>query len=185
MQPTSLKALANNVLERNRQNNQDATDVENRCNFDPQKHPPKLHSSCMENMPTPPTAKTAKTVKRTFGSKDSDRGGLIPGNHPPTAPAKKRRRQKARLVTKSMVEAWRVGRKWILAHLSDLEAAGWTRAELLRAGRFQYPCGTWAAAWGDVWLKPGATVAIEGQGAIRWTWFNETGRPISQAMMPK
>jgi len=135
-----------------------------------------------ENKPTSPTAKTAKTPFYPFCS---DRGSLISENHPPTAPTKKRRRQKALLVTPAMVKAWRVGRAWILDHLPELQQAGWTRAELLRAGRFQYPCGTWGAAWGDVWLKPGATVAIEEQGAIRWTWLNETGRPITQAMMPK
>jgi hypothetical protein len=103
---------------------------------------------------------------------------------PPPRP-KRRHRKKPPFVNAAMVKAWRVGRAWILDHLPELQQAGWTRAELLRAGRFQYPCGTWGAAWGDVWLKPGATVAIGEQGAIRWTWFNETGKAISQTMRPK
>jgi hypothetical protein len=52
MQLTPLKALANQVLERNRQCNRDATEGENRCNFYLKKTTPKLHPSGTQNEST-------------------------------------------------------------------------------------------------------------------------------------
>jgi hypothetical protein len=49
MQPTSLKALANKVLERNRQCNHHTTKKENQCNFSPEKTAQKLHRNFIEN----------------------------------------------------------------------------------------------------------------------------------------
>ena len=42
---------------------------------------------------------------------------------------------------------------WIRDNLSELLRVGWTRAALLRRGRFSYPCGNWGIAWLDVWGK--------------------------------
>lgn len=52
MQPTPLKALANQVLKRNQQCNRHATEGENRCNFYPKTTAPKLHPSCTLNKAT-------------------------------------------------------------------------------------------------------------------------------------
>jgi len=93
---------------------------------------------------------------------------------------KKRHRPKFRPVTGLMVESWRVGRKWILEHLDELEAAGWTRHELLRADRFRYPCGNWGPAFTGRWEKEKVKIEIETTGAIVFTWTDSAGRPLRQ-----
>lgn len=92
------------------------------------------------------------------------------------------RRRKTRLVNDSLVATWHRGRQWIRAHLPDLEKAGWTRRELLRAGRFKHPCGTWGVAW---FWKPDVTPTLEPDGAIRWSWKNANGKAVTQAARPK
>jgi len=92
------------------------------------------------------------------------------------------RRRKTRLVNKPMVETWRKGRQWIRSHLPDLEKAGWNKRELLRAGRFIHPCGTWGVAW---FWKPDVTPTLEPDGAIRWSWKNANGKAVTQAARPK
>ena len=92
------------------------------------------------------------------------------------------RRRKTRLVNKPMVETWRKGRQWIRSHLPDLEKAGWNKRELLRAGRFIHPCGTWGVAW---FWKPDVTPTLEPDGAIRWLWKNANGKAVTQAARPK
>lgn len=124
-----------------------------------------------ENKITPPTAKSAK---RGFDSFGSTLGGHVREKKVPASRAKKRPRQKIRLVTRMMVETWRVGRAWILEHLGKLEVTGWTRHELLRAGRFRYPCGTWGSAFTGPWAQKGVKIEVEASGAIVWAWKDAT-----------
>ncbi|MFO8083008.1 MAG: YfjI family protein, partial [Desulfobacterales bacterium] len=126
------------------------------------------------------TSPTAKGAKRDFDSFDSTPDRRIWEKGAPAPRAKKRPRQKIRLVTRMMVETWRVGRAWMLEHLGKLEAAGWTRHELLRAGRFLYPCGTWGLAFTGHWTKEGLKIEIEANGAIAWAWGDATGRTVRQ-----
>ncbi len=92
------------------------------------------------------------------------------------------RRRKTRLVNEAWVATWRRGRQWIRAHLPDLEKAGWTRRELLCAGRFKHPCGAWGVAW---FWKPDVTPTLEPDGAIRWSWKNANGKTVTKAARPK
>jgi len=123
-----------------------------------------------------------KLPKVPFDSKGSTRGSLISENHPPTH-RPKRHPKKPPLITPAMVEAWRTGRAWILAHLPELEAAGWTRRQLFQAGRLKYPCGEWGATW--FWPEGDFTVSLEPDGAIKWTWVDVNGKTTTQGMRPK
>lgn len=118
-----------------------------------------------------PISPTAKTAKRSF---DNTPGGRFSGKGSPVT------QKRHRLVTKPMVESWRVGRKWILEHLGELETAGWTRHELLRAGRFRYPCGRWSPAFTGRWTQEGVKIGIDASGAITFTWADTAGRAVRQ-----
>jgi len=93
------------------------------------------------------------------------------------------RRRKTRIVNESMVATWRRGRHWCLEHLAELNAVGWDRHELLRAGRYKYPMGSWGPAW--FWPEGDFTASLEPDGAICWTWKNANGKDVAQAMRPK
>ncbi len=84
-------------------------------------------------------------------------------------------------ITPTMLRAWKTARPWILARLPELEAKGWTRRRLFRAGRLRYPHGPWGPAWSRNWLRPGVQIEIEDNGTIRWTWTEATGRITTQA----
>ncbi len=102
----------------------------------------------------------------------------------PGAPAKNIKFEKK--ITPAMLRSWRIARPWLLAHLMELQAAGWTRAKLFRAGgRLRFPFGPWGIAFLPVWTKPGVQIEIEDAGAIRWTWVDATGKTITQAARPK
>jgi hypothetical protein len=92
--------------------------------------------------------------------------------------------QKGRL-TPSMLQAWRTARPWILEHLQELEAKGWTRKQLFRADVLTYPYGAWGPAWSRNWIRPGAEPSIKKDGAIVWTWLEPNGQPVTQASRPK
>lgn len=87
-------------------------------------------------------------------------------------------------ITKPMLRAWKTARPWILEHLPELEAKGWTRKKLFQADRFKYPMGKWGPAWSSNWLRPGVEVSILSDGAICWTWEELRG-PIMQTAKPK
>jgi len=89
-----------------------------------------------------------------------------------------------RRVTRRMLRAWRLSRPWLLARLPELEALGWTRSKLFRAGRLPYPLGPWGTAFCSNWLIPDVEVKIDSEGAIRWTWTEATGRTVTQAKRP-
>lgn len=88
-------------------------------------------------------------------------------------------------ITPSMLHAWRTARPWILEHLQELQAKGWTRKQLFRADVLTHPHGEWGPAWSWNWIRPGAEPSIDRDGAIRWTWLEPNGRPVSQAARPK
>lgn len=97
-------------------------------------------------------------------------------------------REVTREVTKklspSLLKAYKASRPWILDHLEELQAKGWTRRSLFKAGRFAYPFGDWGVAWGKVWLRPGVEVSIEDDGAIAWTWLEALDRRVTQRAYP-
>ena len=87
--------------------------------------------------------------------------------------------------TPSMVQAYKAGRRWILAHLSGLHAHGWTRPGLFRAGRFRYPCGEWGLAWASAWGNPilgGVAMAEDGTVIFE---LHEVGRVVRQSSRPR
>jgi hypothetical protein len=88
-------------------------------------------------------------------------------------------------LTPSMLQAWRTARPWILDHLQELEAKGWTRKMLFRADVLTHPHGKWGPAWSRNWTRPGTEPSIDQDGAIVWTWLEPNGRPVSQAARPK
>ena len=84
-----------------------------------------------------------------------------------------------------MVQAYKAGRRWILAHLDGLLAHGWTRPGLFRAGRFRYPCGEWGLAWASVWTNPILEgVAMVEDGTVLFE-LHEVGRVVRQSSQPR
>lgn len=87
--------------------------------------------------------------------------------------------------TPCMVQAYKAGRRWILAHLDGLLAHGWTRPGLFRAGRFRYPCGEWGLAWASAWTNPilgGVSMAEDGTVVFE---LHEVGRVVRQSSRPR
>lgn len=87
--------------------------------------------------------------------------------------------------TPAMVRAYKSGRVWILVHLDELLAAGWTRQGLFRAGRFRYPCGEWGLAWASLWINPIlGGVAMDKDGTVVFE-LHEAGRVVRQTSRPR
>ncbi|MHC1712532.1 MAG: toprim domain-containing protein [Solidesulfovibrio sp.] len=87
--------------------------------------------------------------------------------------------------SRERVLAYKSGRAWILAHIDELLAAGWTRRKLFRAGQFRYPLGNWGAAWASAWTNPKLVgVSMAEDGTIFFE-FHETGRVVWQTVQPK
>lgn len=84
-----------------------------------------------------------------------------------------------------LIRAWKAARPWLLDHLQELQAKGWTRKQLFKAGKLSFPHGPWGPAWARNWLGDGVKVSIDQDGAIRWTWIEPGGRQVSQAAYPK
>lgn len=72
---------------------------------------------------------------------------------------------------------------WIKERMPDLLAGGWSRAALLRRGRFRHPSGNWGVAWLSVWKQPSLTVTIGHNGSINFH-FLSNGRTIRQTSHP-
>jgi len=103
----------------------------------------------------------------------------------PEMPARRLARPKKSTPTPEMVRSYKAGRSWILAHLNELLAAGWTRTGLFRAGRYRYPCGEWGLAWASAWTNPilgGVAMAEDGTAVFE---FRETGRVVRQTVQPR
>jgi hypothetical protein len=81
-----------------------------------------------------------------------------------------------------MLKRFKVALAWLLPRLPELLAAGWTRAELFRAGRYRYPYG-WGEAWSSAWGDPHTTPSLEPDGSIRWT-VQERHRVVVQRSRP-
>ena len=86
--------------------------------------------------------------------------------------------------TTSMVRNWKTARKWILSHLEELQAHGWTRATLFMAGRLSYPHGPWGIAWHSAWTRPNVRVDIGTRGEIIFSWTETNGHTIQQTARP-
>ena len=125
----------------------------------------------------------AQQVKRIRARNDPDNVTQECQNANKDSPLSSRK-SKNRRITGNMFKAWKAARPWLLARLPELEAQGWTRSKLFRAGRMLYPFGPWGAAWCDNWLIPDVEVKIDSEGAIRWTWTEATGRTVTQAKRP-
>jgi hypothetical protein len=93
-------------------------------------------------------------------------------------------RPKGKHISPSMLQAWRAARPWILDHLQELEARGWTRKRLFRADVLSYPHGAWGPAWSRNWLREGVEVNVDQGGAIIWTWLESNGQPVTQTSRP-
>jgi|GEM_PF-3593323 len=76
-------------------------------------------------------------------------------------------------------EYFRAGYAWIMDHLQELLAAGWTRPALFRRSKFRYPYGHWGAAWLSVWIKSNLQVRLGSRGDIVFT-YPSGGRQIEQ-----
>ncbi len=82
------------------------------------------------------------------------------------------------------LQHFRAGWAWIMDHLPELQAAGWTRPALFRRSPFSWPCGPWGAAWIPAWTAPGLHVRINDRGEIVFT-FPSSGRLITQRIKPR
>jgi len=111
---------------------------------------------------------------------------LAPFSTPPRSePHRRLPRPRGSKPTPRMVQAYKAGRRWILAHLDGLLAHGWTRPGLFRAGRFRYPCGEWGLAWASAWTNPIlGGVAMAEDGTIVFE-LHEVGRVVRQSSRPK
>ena len=75
---------------------------------------------------------------------------------------------------------------WLMAHLTELQAVGWTRPELFRRGKCRWPSGNWGLAWLPVWVKHELKVDFnEKTGAIRFIFTDIHGKKITQTAYPK
>jgi len=72
---------------------------------------------------------------------------------------------------------------WIKENMQVLLGAGWTRARLVRRGRFRHPMGNWGIAWNSVWKTEGLFIEIGRNGRIVFT-FESCGRKVTQAAYP-
>jgi maltose-binding protein MalE len=120
------------------------------------------------------TRGTAKSAKTPFDSFDSTPDGIVFENRKTNKHPKK-----FKPVTPDLVKNFRLSRQWILKNLKELEAKGWTRKELFRAGQFKHPCGTWGPAWLSSWLDPDMMPGVGADGEIVFN-FNKYGRQYRQ-----
>jgi hypothetical protein len=85
-----------------------------------------------------------------------------------------------------MFKSWEIARPWLLAHLPELEAAGWTKHLLFRAGRDKYPLGGWGPAWLHCWQQRGLEVKISNDGTLVFTWpRSERGFRTTAVQLPE
>ncbi|EFL50929.1 zinc finger CHC2-family protein [Solidesulfovibrio fructosivorans JJ]] len=137
------------------------------------------------NAHVPDSAEAPPTIAT---SKDDDMVVIAPPALPTTSrhePRKRLSRPRNSKPTPDMVRAYKAGRRWILPHLDELLAHGWTRPGLFRAGRFRYPCGEWGLAWASAWINTllgGVTMAEDGTVVFE---LNETGRVVRQTARPR
>ena len=76
-----------------------------------------------------------------------------------------------------LVRNYRTGRPWIERNMEALAAAGWSRARLFRAGRFNYPFGPWGLAWSAWWTdKRLQSVEVEPAGTVAFHILEGCGR---------
>jgi hypothetical protein len=93
-------------------------------------------------------------------------------------------RDRVRHITPEMVKSWKIARKWILPRLDELQASGWTRARLFKAGRYTFPYGEWGVAWLDNWRRTEWEVHLE-NGLITFLTKDISGKKIKQIARPR
>lgn len=85
--------------------------------------------------------------------------------------------------TKNETECFKIGFPWIIEHLEELLATGWTRPELFRRSRHRWCMGNWGLTWLSGWIRPGVIITIEKRGRVTFT-FTSGDRTIIQAAYP-
>jgi hypothetical protein len=85
--------------------------------------------------------------------------------------------------TSQEAECFKIGFPWIMAHLEELLATGWTRPGLFRRSCHRWCIGNWGLAWAASWTRPGVKIAIEKSGRVSFT-FTSGCRTITQAAYP-
>jgi hypothetical protein len=79
-----------------------------------------------------------------------------------------------------VLAGYKKGRAWIMERLPELEAKGWTRAGLFRAGRYRHPYGQWGLAWSPGWSSPDlARVELLKNGGVLFTLWDCRGGETS------
>lgn len=73
---------------------------------------------------------------------------------------------------------------WLKEKMPVLLAAGWSRARLLRRGKYRNQYSVWGVAWLSVWRKPFLTVTIGAHGEIVFK-YQSCGRSITQTAFPE
>ena len=85
-----------------------------------------------------------------------------------------------------MLKSWKASRGWLLDHLTELEAAGWNRHLLLRAGQDRFPLGDWGPAWLHCWQQSGLEIKIGKDGTLYFIWpRSERGFKTMAAQLPE
>ena len=84
---------------------------------------------------------------------------------------------------KQEAECFKKGFPWIMEHLDELLATGWTRPELFRRSCNRWCIGNWGLAWLSAWTRPGVTVSVDQKGRVNFS-FTGGGRAIIQAAYP-
>ena len=93
--------------------------------------------------------------------------------------AVKRSRKK---ITPLLVKRYKLGRRWILAHMEELGAAGWSRQLLFKTGRFRHPLGEWGLAWSGPWESEDLTAAyLNTEGSVVFSLLRN-GREVIQTV---
>lgn len=161
MQPNSLKALAQAVLERNQQCNQDATTTKKPCNSTTEKAPLQLHQGADGNqLHNPP--KVAPELRGDATKKRTEQH--IPTKH-------------SCIVALYGDATMQPGVRWCRDHLDILLAGGWTEKELF------HPTLPRGLALLEQWSRPGLQVVLDG-GLVRFRWTRTDGGQVEQVGRP-
>ena len=81
-------------------------------------------------------------------------------------------------------DCFTVGFPWIMEHLGELSAAGWTRPELFRRAKHRWCTGNWGVAWLSIWRRPDLVIEIKPAGSVLFT-FPSGGRIVTQSAYPE
>lgn len=85
---------------------------------------------------------------------------------------------------KSEKECFKIGFPWIMEHLKELLACGWTKPELFSRSRHKWCVGDWGVAWLPIWARQKVDIKIQSTGAIHFI-FKSGGRIVTQSAYPE